>query len=125
MWGFSDLSPPPPKKKKQKSLCMSSIDSFYVAKMWEFAPQKKVGITHGYFSTNMVAYMVKVKFWRCKKMYLWKKCEKIQYDAYNWLGSSYNITIYFGEIAQVTQACCGRTHPNCINVCQNVPYTEL
>jgi len=113
-----------PHPKPPKNLCMSSVESFCVAKMWKFAPQKKVGISHGYFSTNMVTYLVKVKIWRYRKMYLWKKCEKTQYDAYNWLNSSYNITIYIGEIAQVTQACCGCTHPNCINVYQNVPYTK-
>jgi hypothetical protein len=52
-----------------------------------------------------------------------KKMRKTQYDACNLLKSSYNI-IYVGEIAQVTQACCGCIHPKCINVCQNVPYTE-
>jgi len=59
-----------------------------------------------------------------KNVFVKKMQKKKQYDAYNWIESSYNITIYFGKIAQVTQACCGCTHPNCINVCQNVPYTE-
>jgi UDP-2,3-diacylglucosamine pyrophosphatase LpxH len=66
----------------------------------------------------------RLKFEDAKKCICKKNAKEIQYDAYNWVESSYNIIIYFCEIAQVTQACCGCTHPNCINVCQNVLYIE-
>jgi UDP-2,3-diacylglucosamine pyrophosphatase LpxH len=87
-------------------------------------PDKRLGFHMVTFQLTWYHIWWRLKFEDAKKCICKKNAKEIQYDAYNWVESSYNIIIYFCEIAQVTQACCGCTHPNCINVCQNVLYIE-